>query len=57
MTQTWFIIGASSGFGRAFAFHAPKQDQNVVATTRCAPSLDDIVAKAPEGALPPLHRM
>ncbi|GAA4164065.1 oxidoreductase [Shinella granuli] len=51
MTQTWFITGASSGFGRAFADHALKQGHNVVATARRMSSLEDIVAKAPERAL------
>jgi NAD(P)-dependent dehydrogenase (short-subunit alcohol dehydrogenase family) len=51
MTQTWFITGASSGFGRAFADHALKQGHNVVATARRLSSLDDIVAKAPGRAL------
>jgi NADP-dependent 3-hydroxy acid dehydrogenase YdfG len=32
--KTWFITGASSGFGRAFAAHALARGYNVVATAR-----------------------
>jgi short-subunit dehydrogenase len=32
--ETWFITGASSGFGRAFAEHALGRGYNVVATAR-----------------------
>jgi NAD(P)-dependent dehydrogenase (short-subunit alcohol dehydrogenase family) len=46
-TQTWFITGTSSGFGRAFAEHALAQGHQVVATARHADSLSDLVAKAP----------
>jgi NAD(P)-dependent dehydrogenase (short-subunit alcohol dehydrogenase family) len=49
--QTWFITGASSGFGRAFAEHALKRGHNVVATARRTSALDDIVARAPERIL------
>ena len=44
---TWFITGASSGFGHAFASHALKQGYNVVATARDPGKLAGLVAAAP----------
>ena len=44
MCRTWFITGASSGFGRAFAEHALDQGYNVVATARRTEKLAEIVA-------------
>jgi len=49
--QTWFITGAASGFGHAFAEHALAQGHNVVATARDAARLADLVALAPERVL------
>jgi NAD(P)-dependent dehydrogenase (short-subunit alcohol dehydrogenase family) len=49
--KTWFITGASSGFGRAFAEHALAQGHNVVATARQISTLASVVAAAPERAL------
>lgn len=49
--KTWFITGAASGFGRAFAEHAQAQGHNVVATARDIGRLDDLVALAPERTL------
>jgi NAD(P)-dependent dehydrogenase (short-subunit alcohol dehydrogenase family) len=49
--RTWFITGASSGFGRAFAEHALARGHNVVATARTPSALDDVVAQAPERLL------
>jgi NAD(P)-dependent dehydrogenase (short-subunit alcohol dehydrogenase family) len=49
--KTWFITGASSGFGRAFADHALARGDAVVATARIAARLDDLVAQAPDRVL------
>ena len=49
--QTWFITGAASGFGHAFAEHALARGHNVVATARDAGRLADLVALAPERVL------
>jgi NAD(P)-dependent dehydrogenase (short-subunit alcohol dehydrogenase family) len=49
--KTWFITGASSGFGRAFAEHALAQGHNVVATARQISALASIAAAAPERVL------
>ena len=49
--RTWFITGAASGFGRAFALHALEQGYNVVATARDPAKLAEIVATAPERTL------
>ena len=47
MTETWFITGATSGFGRAFAEHALAAGHNVVATARRPEALAGLVATAP----------
>jgi NADP-dependent 3-hydroxy acid dehydrogenase YdfG len=49
--KTWFITGASSGFGRAFAQHALAQGHNIVATARKISTLASIAATAPERVL------
>ena len=49
--KTWFITGASSGFGRAYAAHALARGYNVVATTRNVTKLQDLVAQAPDRVL------
>lgn len=54
-TKTWFITGASSGFGDAFARHAIAQGYNVVATARDPSRLAAIAALAPERVL--VHRL
>jgi len=46
--KVWFITGASSGFGRAFAEHALSRGHRVVATARNTESLMDITAQAPD---------
>jgi len=49
--QVWFITGASSGFGRAFAKYALEQDHNVVVAARRTDRLDEIVRLAPQRVL------
>lgn len=49
--KTWFITGASTGFGRAFAEHAIGRGHNVVATARNADRLADLVGLAPDRVL------
>jgi NAD(P)-dependent dehydrogenase (short-subunit alcohol dehydrogenase family) len=49
--KTWFITGAASGFGHAFAEHALAQGHNVVATARDAGRLAELVALAPDRVL------
>jgi NAD(P)-dependent dehydrogenase (short-subunit alcohol dehydrogenase family) len=47
----WFITGASSGFGRAFATYALETGYAVVATARDPARLNDLVAMAPAHVL------
>ncbi|HEV2675511.1 MAG TPA: oxidoreductase [Aliidongia sp.] len=49
--KTWFITGASSGFGAAFAAHALERGHNVVATARTVAKLADLAATAPDRVL------
>jgi NAD(P)-dependent dehydrogenase (short-subunit alcohol dehydrogenase family) len=44
-TKTWFITGASRGFGREWALAALDRGDNVVATARDVRSLDDLESK------------
>jgi NAD(P)-dependent dehydrogenase (short-subunit alcohol dehydrogenase family) len=44
-TKTWFITGASRGFGREWALAALDRGDNVVATARDVRSLDDLASK------------
>jgi NAD(P)-dependent dehydrogenase (short-subunit alcohol dehydrogenase family) len=48
---TWFITGASSGFGMAFARHALARGCNLVATARNPARLGELSALAPERIL------
>jgi NAD(P)-dependent dehydrogenase (short-subunit alcohol dehydrogenase family) len=52
---TWFITGASSGFGLAFARYALDQGYNVVATARSVRKLDSLAASAPGRIL--IHKL
>lgn len=49
--KTWFVTGASSGLGRAFAEHALAQGDAVVATARDPARLTDLAAQAPDRVL------
>ncbi len=49
--KTWFITGASSGFGHAYASHALARGYNVVATARTVAKLQQLVAQAPDRVL------
>jgi NAD(P)-dependent dehydrogenase (short-subunit alcohol dehydrogenase family) len=48
---TWFITGASSGFGYAFAEHALEQGHNVVAAARDVSKLERLTDRAPGSVL------
>jgi NAD(P)-dependent dehydrogenase (short-subunit alcohol dehydrogenase family) len=48
---TWFITGASSGFGLAFAREALRRGANVVAAVRSPAAVADLVASAPDRVL------
>jgi NAD(P)-dependent dehydrogenase (short-subunit alcohol dehydrogenase family) len=50
-TKVWFITGAASGFGEAFARYALGRGYRVVATARDAAKLSGLVAHAPERVL------
>jgi len=49
--KVWFITGASSGFGRAYAEHALEQGHSVVVAARTASKLAEIVKLNPERVL------
>lgn len=49
--QTWFITGASSGFGLAFAEYALACGHNVVATARTPSKLGALAGRAPDRVL------
>ena len=48
---TWFITGASSGYGLALARYALGRGYNVVATARSLAKLERLAASAPDRVL------
>src|SRR5690242_19545889 len=46
--KVWFITGASSGFGRAFADYALGRGHRIVATDPNVSRLQDLAARAPD---------
>ncbi len=48
--NTWFITGASSGFGRLLAEYLLQRGATVVATARQVEQLEDLVTRYPGGA-------
>jgi NAD(P)-dependent dehydrogenase (short-subunit alcohol dehydrogenase family) len=50
--RTWFITGASRGFGRSFAQAALAAGDRVAATARDTSSLDDLTAEYGDAVLP-----
>jgi NAD(P)-dependent dehydrogenase (short-subunit alcohol dehydrogenase family) len=51
-TKTWFITGASRGFGREWSIAALERGDSVAATARDLATLDDLVDKYGERVLP-----
>jgi NADP-dependent 3-hydroxy acid dehydrogenase YdfG len=49
--QVWFITGASSGFGRAFAEYALEQGYSIAIGARRVDKLEDIARIAPDRVL------
>ena len=52
MSTTWFITGASRGFGREWAIAALERGDTVAATARDPKTLDDLVARFGDTLLP-----
>ena len=50
--KTWFITGASRGFGREWAIAALERGDSVAATARDTSTLDDLAAKFGTAILP-----
>ncbi len=50
--KTWFITGASRGFGREWTIAALERGDNVAATARFTSTLDDLVDRFPDTLLP-----
>ncbi|WP_448641891.1 SDR family oxidoreductase [Geodermatophilus sp. URMC 63] len=52
MARTWFITGASRGFGREWTIAALERGDTVAATARDPQTLDDLVARFGDAILP-----
>ncbi|MGY1770041.1 SDR family oxidoreductase [Blastococcus sp. SYSU D00813] len=52
MSKTWFITGASRGFGREWAAAALERGDRVAATARDTGTLDDLVQRHGDAVLP-----
>ncbi|RBY88762.1 SDR family oxidoreductase [Blastococcus sp. TF02A-26] len=52
MSKTWFITGASRGFGREWATAALERGDSVAATARDTATLDDLVQRFGDAVLP-----
>jgi NAD(P)-dependent dehydrogenase (short-subunit alcohol dehydrogenase family) len=52
VSKTWFITGASKGFGREWAEAALERGDNVAATARRPETLDDLVGTYGDAVLP-----
>jgi NAD(P)-dependent dehydrogenase (short-subunit alcohol dehydrogenase family) len=52
MSKTWFVTGASRGFGREWTIAALERGDTVAATARDTSSLDDLVAQFGDKLLP-----
>src|SRR6476620_1290222 len=52
MSKTWFITGASRGFGREWTIAALERGDTVAATARDTATLDDLVAQFGDKLLP-----
>ena len=50
--KTWFITGASRGFGREWSIAALERGDRVAATARDTSTLDDLVEKYGDALLP-----
>ncbi len=54
-SRVWLITGSSSGFGLQLAHTALEHGDHVVATARDVSALDELVARAPDGAVLPVQ--
>jgi NAD(P)-dependent dehydrogenase (short-subunit alcohol dehydrogenase family) len=52
MAKTWFITGASRGFGREWTIAALERGDSVAATARDTSTLDDLATQYPDRLLP-----
>src|SRR5579863_7969491 len=51
ISPVWFLTGASTGFGRAFAEYAIEQGYRVVATARKHETVESLAARHPDRVL------